>query len=382
MLSGIHAKGINFLNDTIFENALKLAQEQQKMIFIDCYAVWCGPCNFMFREIFTDERVGEFHNKHFINLKYDMEKPYGIRIRSKFEVKGFPTYLYLSPEGELIHRGIGATRDAETFLEISKTALSGDNSFRVIAERVRKGDRTAATLIEYLNLNFRATETAQLITEHFRLISDEEKFSNETWSLFNDHLHVIDSEPFRFFLNNREKYADFFGAKTVEDKLYNTFSAIYRSSPETYEQLQSIDPVLFERNKLEMAFRGPNGRFVRDKTNRTLWNEMVAGAEVFVNGGHATPTHLNNIAWSIYENYKQFNDMNAIRKAEQWSKQTLSAEPDNPVFNNTYAHILFALGNRRGAILYQEKAVAHAKATGSENSANYEESLLRFRRRR
>ncbi len=382
LLPGLRAGGIQFLNDTIFENVLKLAQQEQKMIFIDCYAVWCGPCNFMFREIFPDEKVGEFHNKNFINLKYDMEQPYGMKIREKYEVKGFPTYLYLSPEGELIHRGIGATRDAESFLEISKTALSGDNSFKVIAERVRKGDRTASTLLEYLNLNFRAPETEQIITEHFRIVADEEKFSEASWKLFNEHLNVIDSEPFRFFLDNRAKYAELFGAKAVEDKLYNAFSAVFRASPETYEQLETIDPELFQRNKLEMAYRGPSGRFIRDKTNAEHWKDMVAGAEVFINGGHVTPIQLNSIAWIIYENYEQFNDRNALRKAEQWSKQTLSAEPGNPVFNNTYAHILFAMGNRRAAITQQEKAVALAKSTGSANLARYEESLQRFRARR
>lgn len=378
LVSGVQAKGIQFLNDTVFENVLKLAKQQQKMIFIDCYAVWCGPCKYMDREIFPDEAVGEFHNKNFINLKYDMEKPYGIRIKDKYQVKGYPTFLYLDPNGELVHRGIGSTRDAASFIEIGKAALSGDKSFRAISEKVRKGDRTASTLLEYLNLNFRAPETEKLITEHFSLISDEEKFSKESWGLVNEHLNNVESVPYRFFLQHRDRYAELYGAKVVEDKLYNTFSIVYRADPEAYQKLKNIDAALFERNRIEMAYRGANSSFIRDKSNVKLWNEMIAGAEVFIAQGNPNASQLNSIAWNIYENHEAFKDKNALKKAEVWAKKALALEPGNPAINDTYAHILFALGNKKGAVAQQQKAVALAKAAGSQAVAQMEANLKKF----
>jgi thiol-disulfide isomerase/thioredoxin len=379
LVSGVQAKGIQFLNDTVFENVLKLAQQQQKMIFIDCYAVWCGPCKYMDREIFPDEAVGEFHNSNFINIKYDMEKPYGIRIKEKYQVKGYPTFLYLDPNGELVHRGIGSTRDAASFIEIGKAALSGDKSFKAISEKVRKGDRTASTLLEYLNLNFRAPETVQLITEHFSLVTDEEKFSKESWGLVNDHLNDVESVPFQFFLKHRDRFATLYGAKTVEDKLYNTFSIIYRADPEAYQKLKGIDEALFERNRIEMAYRGANSSFIRDKSNPKLWNEMIAGAEKYIAEGNPTANQLNSIAWNVYENHEAFKDKNALKKAEVWAKKALSMEPGNAAINDTYAHILFALGNKKGAVAQQQKAVSLAKAAGSQGVAQMEANLLKFR---
>jgi len=378
LVASVNAKGIQFLNDTVFENVLKLAQQEQRMIFIDCYAVWCGPCKFMEREIFTDEAVGEFFNRNFINIKYDMEKPYGIRIKDKYQVKGYPTYLFLDPGGELIHRGIGATRDAASFIEIGKVALSGVGSFKAISEKVRKGDRTAATLLEYLNLNFRAPETEQLITEHFSLITDDEKFSKESWDLVNAHLNNVESVPFRFFLQHRNRFAEIYGTKAVEDKLYNTFSIIYRADQEAYQKLKSIDAVLFEKNRIEMAYRGANSSFIRDKKNQKLWNEMIAGAEKFIIEGNPSAAQLNSIALNIYENHQAFKDKNALKKAEIWAKTALSIEQGNPAINNTYAHILFALGNKKGAIAYQQKAIALAKAAGSQGVEKMEESLRKF----
>ena len=37
-------KGIRFLEGEAWDNVLKMAQEQDKYIFMDCYTTWCGPC--------------------------------------------------------------------------------------------------------------------------------------------------------------------------------------------------------------------------------------------------------------------------------------------------------------------------------------------------
>jgi len=116
-------KGIKFLNDTVFENVLAKAKAENKLVFMDCYAVWCGPCKYMDASIFPDEELGKFHNKHFINVKYDMEKPYGMKIRTKYTIKGYPSFLYLNGDGEVVHRAIGSKATAAEFLKISQEAL-------------------------------------------------------------------------------------------------------------------------------------------------------------------------------------------------------------------------------------------------------------------
>ena len=76
-------EGINFSNIN-FEEALKKAESENKMIFIDAYASWCGPCKMMDKTIFKDIDVGDFYNENFINLKIDMEKGEGPKLKGKF----------------------------------------------------------------------------------------------------------------------------------------------------------------------------------------------------------------------------------------------------------------------------------------------------------
>lgn len=372
-------KGIVFTNDTILENVLLKARAENKYIFIDCYAVWCGPCKYMSKNIFTDEEVGNFHNAHFINLKYDMEKPYGIAVKKKYSVKGYPTYLYLDPSGELVHRGIGSTRDAESFLGISKTALDTTQNFKSVISKIEKGDRTAATINQYLTLNYRAADTETLINDHFRLISDQEKFGKATWELL-ENLNSIDSEPFRFILENRKKYEEIYGKKTIDDKIYSAFSQAYSTDKDSYEALKAIDPVIFEKNKREMEFRKASSMFMHDKTGKDKWTAYIAASKDFIDNSSDVPAqYLNNITWTIYENYKTFKDKEALKQASEWAKKMIDMEPEVPEFLDTYAHIRYDLGDRKSAAIYEEKALSAARKAGSEAADEIEANLKKFR---
>ena len=57
--------GIEFFKGT-WEEALAEAKAQDKIIFMDAYAVWCGPCKRMAATVFTDKKVGKFYNENFI----------------------------------------------------------------------------------------------------------------------------------------------------------------------------------------------------------------------------------------------------------------------------------------------------------------------------
>lgn len=375
-------KGIEFLNDTVLDRVLSKAKAENKLVFIDCYAVWCGPCKFMANNIFTDEEVGKFHNSHFINLKYDMEKPYGIKIKQKYQVKGYPTYLYLDTNGEVLHRGIGSTSDAAGFLEISKNATNGDKNFKSVVRKLNQGDRTAATIKEYLTLNYRAANTDSLLNDHFRLTSYDEKFSPETWELYREHLNNPENPAFQFFISKINQYKEKFGNKTVTDKLWDSFSAIYRSTPDKYESLKAIDSDLFAAHQRFVKFSTANSKFLKDKTDIALWNDFLASATDYVGNNEVKPSQLNTISWTIYENYKTFKDKNALKKASEWSKRSLTEEPENPAFMDTFAHIQYDRGDKKNAIFYQERAIRIARDKNSSDVAEMDETLKKFQGRK
>ena len=58
--------GIQFAEGS-WEEVLRQAAEQNKLIFVDVYTDWCGPCKMMSRNVFPASEVGAFFNEHFIN---------------------------------------------------------------------------------------------------------------------------------------------------------------------------------------------------------------------------------------------------------------------------------------------------------------------------
>lgn len=112
-------KGIQF--ETLsFDEALKKAKKEDKLIFLDAYAVWCGPCKMMDRTTFKDEEVGEVFNKNFINVKIDMEKGEGPAIAKKYQVRAYPTMMLINAEGKVEKRILGAVRNKQLLSEVSE----------------------------------------------------------------------------------------------------------------------------------------------------------------------------------------------------------------------------------------------------------------------
>ncbi|MEL7341545.1 MAG: thioredoxin family protein, partial [Bacteroidota bacterium] len=100
------AEGIVFFEGS-WSEALATARSQRKLIFVDAYTEWCGPCKMMNRNTFPSDQVGELFNSSFVNVKLDMEKGEGLTFASRYQVNAYPTLLFLNHKGEIVHKALG-----------------------------------------------------------------------------------------------------------------------------------------------------------------------------------------------------------------------------------------------------------------------------------
>lgn len=99
-------KGIEFFEGS-FDAAKREAKKSKKLIFLDAYASWCGPCKRMSSSVFTDANVGAYFNKNFVNLKIDMEKGEGKTLSRQYQVEYYPTLFFLDAEGKVVKKIVG-----------------------------------------------------------------------------------------------------------------------------------------------------------------------------------------------------------------------------------------------------------------------------------
>ena len=85
----LQAQGIEFFHGT-WQEAVEEAKKQDKILFVDGFTVWCGPCKRMSANVFPNDKVGEFYNKNFINVKVDMESG-DQDFRRKYPATAYPT---------------------------------------------------------------------------------------------------------------------------------------------------------------------------------------------------------------------------------------------------------------------------------------------------
>jgi thiol-disulfide isomerase/thioredoxin len=115
------AQGIQFKTSS-FDELLTLAKNENKLIFIDFYTEWCGPCKLMAKTIFTDPKVAEFYNKEFICCKLDAENE-GKPQAKDYEVYSYPSSVFVNAAGEMVYKKVGAT-NVDDFLKVGSQALT------------------------------------------------------------------------------------------------------------------------------------------------------------------------------------------------------------------------------------------------------------------
>lgn len=133
---------------TTLEQAAVKAKAENKLIFLDCYTTWCGPCKKMTKEVFSLAEVGAAMNPKFVNIKIDMESAYGAPLAKKLQVQAFPTFVIFNADAQEISRFLGYHPVAE-FLKVLEEKGKDDTSSAFKA-RFDAGERDSKFLQDYL----------------------------------------------------------------------------------------------------------------------------------------------------------------------------------------------------------------------------------------
>ncbi|AQG82521.1 thioredoxin family protein [Spirosoma montaniterrae] len=111
--------GIQF-TEASWRDILKKAKVEKKIIFLDAYTSWCGPCKMLQKNVFTKKDLGDFYNSRFINVKIDMEKGEGPALSQVYPIEGYPTLMFIDGNGRVLKKILGY-QSPESLLAIGKS---------------------------------------------------------------------------------------------------------------------------------------------------------------------------------------------------------------------------------------------------------------------
>ena len=354
--SNLQAGGIEFFHGS-WDEALAAAKKERRLIFVDAYTVWCGPCKMMSRNTFTDEQVGEFFNQNFINYKFDMEKGEGPTFASRYQVNAYPTLLFIDYRGEVIHRVMGY-QPPQRFLEEGKKATDPAKNQALLALQMEAGEASPEDMYAYaINLKRAGEDYSKVATQYFASQSEKALLSPENWKAIQELSTDLAGVEMQYLLKNNKKFGKKYGEKAVREKILQvckkqTILAALRRDPAPYQQAVKVAQKYLKddgltANRLKLTY----AEATKD------WTDYAYRAIFFFDHYRITDAvELNQAARNFYE---QVAEPEKLESALSWCRQAVAI--DNSATNNeTYARLLYKLNRRQEAIKYANRAVQAA----------------------
>lgn len=352
---------IEFEHNVSWSQVKEIARKENKMIFLDAYTTWCGPCKWMSANVFTDKSVGDFYNERFVNYKLDMEKGEGPELAKKLGVNAYPTLIFLDKNGELVHRVVGS-RDVDEFIGNGQNALDPDKQFYTLLKKYEAGERSKEFLYKMAGASKEASadNSAQIIGEYLKTVPKTEWMNPENTDFVLMSANRFDSEAFQYILENRDAYPDESFQYAVSQCIDGEFMQAVNNEDE---------PAMRKLQQNVKAYMGEDAAAINEQVELKFYeltgNEAkLEEAERRILNNSNDWNMLNEKAWEYYQNE---SDAAKLKSALGWAKRSVELE-ENFYNTDTYARLLQKTGNKKEALKWANRAVELGKQSGEDVS--------------
>ena len=245
-------EGTHF-RDLSFDEALAASRAEGKLLFVDCYTTWCGPCKNMAEKVFPQKAAGDYFNPRFVCVKYDMEQGEGVELAKRWEVHAYPTFLIIRPDGSIQHRMVGGG-DLESFIARTEKGLNPETNLEAQKRRYAEGNMDNRQLLSYWQPLAEAADPDEnkVYEELVGKLSNQEKTQAAYWDIYHSESCQIGTPVWQFMLahlpelraNNGTEKVDNFLTSNYQDKLELYILGYYDEQTVPFETLARDIPTL------------------------------------------------------------------------------------------------------------------------------------------
>lgn len=138
----LHAQ-VFWLND--LESAKSVAKESNKLIVMDFWATWCGPCNVMDEKLWQSSEMAPF-SKNFVGVKIDFDNNHTLAIAYNAQV--IPKVVLATATGDVIWENVGFS-NADSYLTILKAVPGNVGTLNKYAEACESAKKDPKANFDY-----------------------------------------------------------------------------------------------------------------------------------------------------------------------------------------------------------------------------------------
>lgn len=350
---------------------LQKAKTENKLVFVDAYTTWCGPCKAMSKKVFPDKKVGQFFNAQFVNAKIDMEKGEGPKLAQQYKVRAYPTFLFVDGDGKVVHRSIGY-HDTKQLLELGSDASNPMKQMASLDAMYAKGEKNPDFLYKY------ALAKSEEMNGSHRPIAEEYLASQSNWKT-DKNLEFIykltddaTSKMFEYFAKNKAVFIEKFGDRAVSGKIQGLVqAALYSREGDVLANAEKIFPAVYPERAEEMVSSFKMLHYLGSGDDENYAKTSIKHYKKF---DARTWDELNEVAWNFYENVEK---KKYLKKGVKFAQQSIKMS--NQYYNNdTLAALYYKLGKKGKALAAANKAIYLAKEEG-ENPKETEKLIEKIK---
>ena len=354
--TSLQAAGIDFFQGT-WEEALEKAKKEDKLIFVDAYTTWCGPCKRMSKQVFTQNEVGEFYNKNFISMKIDMEKTPGRKFQRKYPVSAFPTLYYIDGDGEVAHVTKGG-KSPEQFIQLGQMAMKKNDKSGDYETEYNEGKRDYDLVYNYVKaLNKAGKPSLKIANEYIK--SQKDLTTEENLRFILEATTEADSRNFDLLTQHKSAIVGLTSVQEVNDRIE---TAANRTADKAIEY-KYYDLITEATAKLRLHLPEKADAFEHTHAMRYHAADQepaayLKSADNLAKVYKKNPSNLHKLALTVAKQYEK--NPQALKQAEKYAKTAASSGTDIAYYF-TQAQILKKMGKTKDAFKVAEKAKKLAK---------------------
>lgn len=354
-----------------FDEALGMAKTQGKLVLVDFYADWCGPCKH-FKADATAVPELKKGLKSVVFFSIDAEKGDGIELARRYGVRSYPNFLLANAAGNPVYRWVGYG-DADGFLKNMNKGLSDPTTLvdkEMRFEKTPKVEDAAAI-----------ADAALAASDMSKAASWYEKAAKLQGGGYEGAIYMAKYYGLRAGLFTKDQVVAAADAVMAGDKFEDKMM-VYQTQPGLADA--TGDPALRHRYvedawKLVKDNDSPEAKSMRDyiAVDYALYVEKDRKKaadlkyDTMPEGWLENPDRLNQYAWWCFENEVD------LERAEQLARkgaELAEAGPQRAAILDTAAELCNARGNCDDAVSLAERA----KENDPQNDY-YTKQLKRFR---
>lgn len=362
-------QGMKFEENKSFTELLAIAKKENKLLFVDAFTTWCGPCKMMDKNTFPQPQVGEFYNATFINSKIDMEKGEGIDIAKKYKVMAYPTYLFINGDGEIIHR-VTSYFPPKEFLAVGKDAINPTKQMGALKKRFDAGDKDPEFLKSFITIfTFAEPELATKAAAMYFGGKKGQPLAPEDYNTLFSLTKDSNSALYPEFINRKEDFLKMMPEKTynkiIDDFKMNTlFNTSYDKTTKVFNEQKYVSEAskTMTADDVKVLLLKTKMRVATMKKDKEAYQKLAV--EYYKDGTSTefNSNELNSVAWNFFENA---TDKALLNNAVLWAKQSVKLK-EGYANSDTLANLYFKVGDMANAKLSATKAIELAKKEGEE----------------